>query len=327
MSNRYYQGPRTDHFDGQRFFHPGIPSTDKSFRQLLRWRMEGKWAPWPTTVAAGLSVQPAEAVEGLRVTLIGHASLLVQAAGTNILVDPVWAERASPFRFAGPRRCNPPAIALDRLPKIDAVLLTHNHYDHMDVRTVAALWKEHRPLIVAPLGNDTILCRAARDMKVTVGDWWDAFPLSATVRATLVPAYHWSARSVGDRREALWGGFVLETPRGCIYCAGDTAYQDGKIFAQIGERFGPPLVAVVPIGAYAPRWFMASQHVDPEEAVRIAEACGAPEMLGVHWGTFPLTGEPYEEPAERLAEAARRQGSRGLQTRAMRPGDVWEPAG
>ncbi len=301
MANRYYEGPRSDHFDGERFFHPGLPTSDKSLLDVLRWR-----------------------VDGLAITAIGHASLLIQVGGSNILLDPVWAERASPFGRIGPRRRNAPAVALEDLPPIDSVLITHNHYDHMDVDTIERLWSAHRPAVISPLGNDGVIRRAAPEVEVTTGDWWESFALPRGVRATIVPAYHWSSRGLGDRRMALWGGFVLETAAGVVYCAGDTAYRDGAIFREIGERFGPPAVAILPIGAYAPRWFMDRQHADPEEAVRIALDCGAKQVLGIHWGTFQLTDEPYEEPAERFRDAGRLASLDSREVVALRAGDTWQ---
>ena len=236
MGNRYYTGPVTDHFDGKQFHHAGLPSTDKSLIDLLRWKLFGKPSSWPQSVPARSGLKPDSRVEGLRITAIGHASMLIQVAGINILVDPVWSDRASPFKWTGPRRRNPPAVALEDLPPIHAVLVTHNHYDHMDTATIGALWQTHKPAVISPLGNDTVIRRDAPNVNVQTGDWWQSFSLSDQVRATIVPAYHWSARNLGDRRFALWGGFVLETPAGKIYCAGDTAWQDGKIFAEIRER-------------------------------------------------------------------------------------------
>jgi L-ascorbate metabolism protein UlaG (beta-lactamase superfamily) len=255
--------------------------------------------------------------------MIGHASLLVQVAGSNILLDPVWSERVSPLRWIGPKRHNPPSVAFEDLPPIHSVLVTHNHYDHMDVVTLRKLWDAHRPVVLSPLGNDTILRSGVSQVDVTTGDWWHSIALPHGIRATIVPAYHWSSRWIGDRRMALWCGFVLETPAGVIYCAGDTAYRDGKIFAQIRDRFGPPAVAVLPIGAYAPRWFMDTQHADPAEAVQIALDMGARQVLGVHWGTFELTDEPYDEP-ERLLGAAVESANSGVSAIALHPGDIWE---
>ena len=230
MRNRCYQGPRTDHFDGERFFHPGLPSSDKSLGTVLRWRLLGKRVRWPERVPARSGVRPDERAAGLRITFIGHASLLIQTAGLNILVDPVWSERASPFRKLGPQRHNSPAVAWEHLPPIDAVLITHNHYDHLDIATLARLAHGHSPRMLAPLGNDAIICAAVPKARVETGDWWDGFSLSSRVSATIVPAYHWSSRWLGDRRVALWGGFVLHTPAGRVYCAGDTAYREGAIF-------------------------------------------------------------------------------------------------
>jgi L-ascorbate metabolism protein UlaG (beta-lactamase superfamily) len=324
LPNRYYAGPVTDHFDGKRFYHAGLPSTDKSLIDLLRWQFFGKRSPWPKTIPAHSGIRPDLRVDGLRITAIGHASLLIQVAGINILVDPVWSERTSPFRRIGPVRRNPPAVALEDLPPIHAVLVTHNHYDHMDTATISALWQTHNPMVISPLGNDAVIRKDAPGVQVQTGDWWQSFALSDQVRATIVPAYHWSARSLGDRRFALWGGFVLDTPAGRIYCAGDTAWRDGKIFSEIRNRCGEPLVAVLPIGAYDPRWFMNTQHTNPAEAVQIATTIGAQHLLGVHWATFQLTDEPWDEPAKLLDAAMGERKSASLTAQALRPGDIWQ---
>jgi L-ascorbate metabolism protein UlaG (beta-lactamase superfamily) len=158
---------------------------------------------------------------------------------------------------------------------------------------------------------------------VKTGDWWESFPLPHGICATIVPSYHWSSRGLGDRRMALWGGFVLETPECVIYCSGDTAYRDGNIFQEIRERFGAPAVAIVPIGAYEPRWFMHAQHINPEEPVQIALDCGAPQILGIHWDTFSLTDEPYYEPAARFNAAARSSRFDPANAIALRPGDTF----
>jgi L-ascorbate metabolism protein UlaG (beta-lactamase superfamily) len=194
----------------------------------------------------------------------------------------------------------------------------------MDTATIAKMWQRDRPNVITPLGNDAVLRKDIPDLQVQTGDWWDAFDLSETVRTIIVPSYHWSARNLGDRRFALWGGFVLETPIGTMYCAGDTGYRDGKIFAEIRRRLGTPLVATLPIGAYEPRWFMKSQHADPSEAVQIALDSGAQHLLGVHWGTFQLTDEPCNEPGELLQSAMAERAPTSLQARPFRAGDIWE---
>ncbi|WP_044559348.1 MBL fold metallo-hydrolase [Azospirillum sp. B4] len=321
-ANPYYAGPVTDHFDGLRFFNPGHPATDRSLKEILRWRWGGKRPVWPKAVP-GRQVRPEPRVEGLAVTMVGHATVLIQVAGLNLLVDPVWSDRVSPVQWLGPRRVNRPGVAFDHLPPIDAVLLTHNHYDHLDVGTLRRLWATHRPRIVTPLGNDRVIATEVGTMPVETGDWGQSVTLGPTVTAWFHPAYHWSARRLGDRRMALWCGFVLETPAGVVYVAGDTGYGDGAIFRQVRDRYGAPAVAVLPIGAYAPRWFMKQQHCDPAEAVRILADCGAHQGLAVHWGTFPLSDEERLAPPAELAEALAQRGMAAGRFLAMEPGDVW----
>jgi L-ascorbate metabolism protein UlaG (beta-lactamase superfamily) len=316
--NRYYDGPVSDHFDGSRFFNPGEPATDRSVKDILRWRRErvaSVWAPAPAFVPA----RPAARVDGIAITMVGHASLLIQVAGQNILVDPVWSERASPVSFAGPRRATPPGIAFADLPGIDTVLITHNHYDHLDRPTLLRLMATHRPRMVAPLGNDAHIPGAV------TADWGDRVALGP-LAATLHPANHWSARGVGDRRMALWCGYALHTPQGLIYIAGDTGYGTGAPFRLLRARFGAPRVAILPIGAYEPRWFMRPQHTNPAEAVRIMQDTGALQALGVHWGTFQLTDEPRLAPVEALAAALAAEGVDPARFVALHPADVWTHA-
>jgi len=319
----YYTGPISDHFDGKQFYHAELPPTDKSFFDLLRWKILGRHAKWPDSIPARSGIKPEAHVHGLSITCIGHASLLIQTAGINILIDPVWSDRVSPLKVLGPRRRNAPSVALADLPPIQAVLITHNHYDHMDTATIAALHAKHQPVIISALGNDTVIHKDAPHVPVHTGDWWQSFPLSPDIRATIVPAYHWSARKFADRREALWCGFILDTPSGRVYCAGDTAYQDGKTFSDIRSRCGTPLVAILPIGAYAPRWFMSTQHTDPAEALQIATDVGAQHLLGIHWGTFPLTDEPWDEPPRLLDDSLRNHQGTPIRAQAMRPGNIW----
>lgn len=163
MRNRYYSGPISDHFDGKRFYHPGLPQSDKRLRDVLRWRLKGKRSAWPTQVPRSWKLTPSPQVDHLWITFVGHSSLLIQVAQVNLLVDPVWSQRASPLRWIGPRRHNPPAINMTDLPRIDVLLITHNHYDHLDVASIKELWKSHRPLVLTPLGNDTIIRAAAAE--------------------------------------------------------------------------------------------------------------------------------------------------------------------
>lgn len=305
--NPYYSGAPSDHFDGLRFGNSDHVETDRKIRDLLRWKLKEKPAAWPRSVPVR-QVVPDASVAGLRVTVVGHASVLIQADGLNVLTDPVWSERASPLLFAGPRRVVAPGIAFENLPQIDAVLLSHNHYDHMDMATLRRLNAEHHPLIVTPLGNDAILRRAIPEVRVVAGDWWDRVNIGKASEVTIVPAYHWSARARSDRRMALWSGFMLNTSSGSAYFAGDTGYGNGRIFKEIRRQIGRPDQALIPIGAYAPRWFMRAQHIDPNEAVQIMEDLEAARAVGIHWGVFHLTDEGRDEPPELLLEALARRG-------------------
>jgi len=320
--NRYHTAPPGDHFDGTRFFNPGQPGTDRSLGEILRWKRGSRPAPWPASVPVE-PARPDPAPAGLTVTMVGHASLLIQAGGRNILTDPVWSDRASPFSFIGPRRVTAPGIALDDLPQIHAVLLSHNHYDHLDVATLRRLHARHAPLMAMPLGNDAIVRRAIPDARIAVGDWHDRLDLGGGLATTLTRANHWSARGIGDRRMALWAGHWLDTPLGSVWFAGDTGYGNGDIFRDIRARHGAPDVALIPIGAYEPRWFMASQHVNPAEAVAILNDVGARKALGIHWGTFQLTDEPRDAPVEALGAALRAAGEPAERFIAAEPGRTY----
>ena len=321
--NRYYRGPISDHFDGHRFFNPGHPSTDRSFADTLRWKRGARPAPWPTTVPSATTV-PQSRVDALRVTMVGHATALIQAAGINVVTDPVWSARASPLGFMGPRRVTAPGVAFDDLPTIDVILLSHNHYDHLDIATLRRLQARDRPLIVTPLGNDSIIRRHLPDARIAAADWGECVVLPGGAQAHVVPAHHWSARGPRDRRMALWGGFMLRMDNALVYFAGDTGYGDGAIFRAMRHRHGAADMALIPIGAYAPRWFMAAQHVDPDEAVCMFNDLGARQGIGIHWGTFPLTNEPREEPVAKLAAALAQAGIAPERFRAAAPGDLFQ---
>lgn len=324
-ANRYYSGPVTDHFDGRVFFNPGgIPP--RNFADLLRWQMGDGRIKWPATwPSPHPAAKPERRVEGggLRVTMVGHATLLVQTAGVNILTDPVWSERVSPFSFAGPKRVNPPGIDFSDLPPIDLVLLTHNHYDHLDTGTLKRLKAAHDPLVVTPLGNDAIVAAAVPDMRVATGDWGDVIDTHGT-RLHFEPVHHWSARGAFDRRMALWAGFVAETAAGKIYHVGDTGFHEGRNYRAAAEKHGGFRLAILPIGAYEPRWFMKGQHQNPDEAVAGFGLCGAAHAVGHHWGTVQLTNEAIEEPHDMLLAALEREGVARERFRPMRPGEAWD---
>jgi L-ascorbate metabolism protein UlaG (beta-lactamase superfamily) len=324
--NPYYNGPVSDHFDGVRFFNPG-GIAPRGFAALLRWQFGGRRVRWPGRYDSPFrQAKPDLNVDGdrLRVTMVGHATLLIQVAGLNILTDPVWSRRASPFAFAGPHRRNAPGILMDDLPPIDVVLVTHNHYDHLDLDTLSALNSEHAPHVITPLGNDTIIRRVVPEAQISVADWGDRLDLDEGVVIHAEPCHHWSARRTSDRRMALWAAFVIETPAGKIYHIGDTGFHGGVNYRAAREKHGPFRLANLPFGCYEPRWFMQSQHQNPEEAVMGMVACGAEHVAGHHWGTFRLTNEGIEDPLRALELALDKAGIERTRFRALRPGEVFD---
>lgn len=322
MPRNYHHGPVTDHFDGRRFSNPGHPPTDRKFADLWRWWRSGQREKWPRQVAV-TQVAPEPDADGVCITMVGHATLLIQAGGSNILTDPVWGARAGPLSLLGPRRVTVPAVRFADLPRIDAVLVSHNHYDHFDAQTLRRLQERHQPTFVTPVGNERLLQKVAPGARVLTGDWGDAVALPRGAATRFTPANHWSRRALRDTRKALWSGFMIDTPAGRIWFAGDTGYGDGGVFRDIRAAFGAPDVALIPIGAYEPRWFMAPQHVNPDEAVQVFRDIGAGRALGMHWGTFQLTDEGRERPREALEEALRREGVDAERFVAAKPGDVF----
>ncbi len=291
----------------------GLPQ--RGARDLLRWQRE-RWkqglAPNPTaaalpTAAPQLS-QPRAPTDELRVTWVGHATFLVQIGGYNVLTDPHWSPRASPVQWLGPRRFVPPGIAFDALPPIDAVVVSHDHFDHLDVRTVRRLIRRFGDHIrwFTPLGyGGWMRARGAR--RHVELDWWESAELGETshLRITALPAQHWSSRSPWRRGERLWASWAMAASSGATaYFAGDSGYFPG--FTAIGERLGPFEAVMLPIGAYEPRWFMRAVHLNPEEAVQAYRDLGASgTFCAMHWGTWRLTDENPLEPPARVEAAWR----------------------
>ena len=292
--------PPSDHFDGRRFFNPGI-DTDRGLGDLWRWRRSRRPAAWPSHLPhVPRPPPPVNASPGeVLLTYIGQATVLIQVAGCNILTDPIFSDRASPLKFAGPRRVRDPGLDLEQLPPIDIVLLSHNHYDHMDLPSLRSLQRRWAPRVVTGLGNGAYLERRRLPGAIEL-DWWESCRPRTGVEVSYVPAQHWSARTFGDRRRMLWGGHVVRTATATLFFAGDTGF--GPHFAEIGRRFAPD-VALLPIGAYEPRWFMSAQHMNPDEAVTAHRILGAGLSLGIHWGTFQLTDEAIDAPLVALEAA------------------------
>ncbi len=319
---------RTDHFDGRRFFNPSGAQGQPVWmvpRMLLTPRTR-----WPSRIPVEPRRLPNIGPDDVVVTFVGHATFLIQAAATNLLIDPVYSERASPVSFAGPRRVRAPGVRFDDLPAISLVLVSHNHYDHCDLGTLRALDRRFQPRLVAPIGNRRLL-RSADIRQVEEIDWWQRAS-GAPLPVTLTPAQHFSARSALDRNRALWGGFLIEAGGRRILFAGDSGY--GPHFREIAARLGPIDLALLPIGAYEPRWFMKDIHMNPAEAVQAHLDLGARRSIAMHFGTFQLTPEGIDEPVHELAKALRERGVPVEQFRtvdvgesvAVRPGGLEPPA-
>lgn len=299
----YYQGPVSAHFNGGHFFNPdredtvALPGGARSNTHFaLRW-LSGSYerAPWPDHVAVTPG-KPAARVDGDRmvVTWIGHATVLVQTQGLNILTDPIYADRAGPFGF-GPRRVAEPGVRFDDLPRIDLVVVSHDHYDHMDLATLRRLWQRDHPRIVTSLGNDTVI--AGGGARATALDWGGRLSLRPGIDVIVTRNHHWGSRWGKDRNRALWSSFVVTLPRGNLFFAGDTGWGDGLWPAE-ARALGPIRLALVPIGAFRfmPGQMSNASHIGPVDAAEVTARLGAAHGIAVHWGTFRLSSEAYDTP-------------------------------
>lgn len=284
---------KSDHFDGKHFFNPDYPNELKSFWDVLKWKMTADTKEWPEHVAnKNFPLRLLAPNEKLAATFINHATFLLQFPGVNVLTDPVYSERVSPYTFVGPKRVREPGIPFDQLPPIDVVIVSHNHYDHLDIETLKRLDAKFHPLFIVPLGDDEHLKKAGIQTVKAV-DWWEEVRVK-DVRFIFAPSRHWSARQLWDKNECLWGSFMIDSGAMKVYHAGDTGY--GKHLLDIKSRLGAPDVALLPIGAYKPRWFMKYHHMDPEDAVKAHIDLGAARSIAMHFGTFQLTDEGIDEP-------------------------------
>lgn len=293
------------HFDGKRFFNPGAPQA-RGFLDVLRWKLTSRPEPSPSFIADVEPSKPPPRVEGnqSRVTLINHSTLLLQQGNVHILTDPVWSQRASPFSFTGPRRRREPGVRWEDLPRIDIVLISHNHYDHLDLATLRRLADQGHSQFIVPTGVARVL-RSRNIGPVHELDWGESFSNAGSLAPTTihsVPALHFSARGVFDRNRTLWCGYIIEAQDRIIYFAGDTAF--GDHFARIRERFGAPRLALLPIGAFQPRWFMSPVHMAPDEAVRAHQILAARTSIAIHHGTFQLGDDGVDTPKQRLRACA-----------------------
>jgi L-ascorbate metabolism protein UlaG (beta-lactamase superfamily) len=319
-----YVGAPTDHFDGEAFHN--VPEVrEPSFWDLLTWQLDGKEIPWPEDRRYPPPVVPTARSNELIVTQVNHATMLIQIGNVNILTDPVWSEHIGPVSFAGPKRARPPGIRFEDLPHIDLVLISHNHHDHCDAPTLRRLEQVHHPMFVGGLGSRALFASFEIDADRTVEmDWWSQRTFKGLMLG-FAPAQHWSARSIGDRNHTLWGGFYLRSATQSVFFAGDSGF--GTHFSNIRAHWGAPTVALLPIGAYSPEWFMHAHHMSPDEAVRAHQALGAAQSYGTHWGTFDLSNEGQYEPAAKLRAALRARGIADVKFVALDNGERGTQAG
>ena len=283
-----YQGAVSDHFDGKQFFNPSGHNAS-GFKEVFKWQSDQKREkkPWTLVQNPSFGDKPTPSVSNgeLRVTYIGHSTVLIQMDGINILTDPVWYERTSPVQWAGPKRVKPAGIKMEDLPPIHLILQSHNHWDHLDIVNLPKIYARDKPLIVTSLGVSQFLKQHGMDNSVDL-DWWDEYTLNNVgdtegLKITCIPAQHFSGRGIKDRNATLWSGFMISSKTsGNVYFAGDSGY--ATFFKQIGDKFGKIRLALIPIGAYKPEWFMGNIHCSPSEAVQIHHDVNAEKSLAIH---------------------------------------------
>ena len=292
-----YKGPKSDHFDGKKFYNK-YNHTTKNFFSFLKWRLNSKKGDWPKWIKNKLSSKPKtrEEEKSLTATFINHATVLIQIGNVNILTDPIFSRRTSPVSWAGPQRIRKPGVTFENLPPIDIILISHNHYDHLDIPTLKMLAKRDNPIILSGLGNGLLFKQNGllnyKDM-----DWNDKTIIKG-VSLTFLTAQHWSARGLTDRFQTLWGSFLIERDGKKVYFAGDTGY--GPHFSEIGDQYGPIDLSLLPIGAYKPRWFMKYNHMSPMDAVQAHIDLKSGQSLAIHFGTFSLGDDSFVDPINDL---------------------------
>jgi L-ascorbate metabolism protein UlaG (beta-lactamase superfamily) len=287
------------HFDGKRFYNPNAAQA-RGVLDVLRWKLTSRGTPSPRFLFDVEPSIPPSRVEGsdLRTTLVNHSTVLLQQSDGHILTDPIWSDRASPLSFIGPRRRRIPGIRREDLPRIDLVLISHNHYDHLDLPTLRWLAGRGQAVFVVPLGVARLL-RSEKIEPVYELDWGESQMFGAT-RVHCVPAIHFSARQFWDRNKTLWCGYIIQLAGNrTVYFAGDTAF--GEHFSQIREQFGPPFLSLLPVGAYEPRWFMSAIHMAPEEAVEAHRILESNVSIAIHHGTFQLADDGLDAAREQLS--------------------------
>ncbi|MEM8661114.1 MAG: MBL fold metallo-hydrolase [Pseudomonadota bacterium] len=316
-----HDGAPTSHFDGEKFQNtePMDFSPTRMFR--FGWGALTEASSWPKWIEYEQQAVPTERIsEEISITFINHASFLIQVDGLNILTDPVYSERASPFSFAGPKRVHAPGVAMEDLPPIDVILISHNHYDHLDESTLRQLLalQEEPPLLLAGLGNEALLGELG-DSALYDLDWEEGIEHDG-VEFIFTECRHRSGRGITDQMKTLWGSFVIKTSRGNIYFAGDTGYS--RHLQEAGDRHGPFALSLLPIGAYEPRWLMKNVHLNPDDAVKAHLELKSDYSIGIHFGTFQLTYEAIDQPVADLQVALEKHDVEPRHFEIMTPGET-----
>ena len=304
----------------ERFKNTDEEAAGKSFKDFLKWSFTNK-KPELVAIDSSDEWKQLNSSSSDYLVWIGHATYLINKDGLTILTDPVFSKRASPVRFAGPKRLIPPAIPIEKLPKIDVITVSHNHYDHLDLRSLKQIYKANpNATFLVPKGDKRRLERRGIE-NVKEFLWWEEIEIQGS-KFTFTPVQHWSARGIADRNKSLWGGWFMELKTESIYHAGDTGYS--RDFIETKKRLGSPSLSFIPVGAYAPRWFMKTNHVNPPEAIQVALDLESKKNFGMHWGTFQLTDEEIMEPPELLKQSLKELGLPEEFFRVLKPGQVVE---
>ncbi|WP_343672398.1 MBL fold metallo-hydrolase [Chitinophaga sp.] len=292
----------SDHYDGKKFYNPTLAKQfSPGLSDIIRMMREGR-PKWPEKVATnGIHKLDEDlGTDGISLTFVNHATFLIQLPGINILTDPVWAKRVSPVSWFGPMRVRTPGIKMEELPVIHLVIISHNHYDHLDLETLKKLGKRFSPKVLVPVG-DKALVESVGIKDVQELDWWESVQLNPDTRITFTPAQHSSRRGLLDKDRSLWGSYFIQSNKHSVYFGGDAGYSTH--YKEIKKRLGAPEFALLGIGVYEPNWFMKPMHMNPAEAVAAYMDLDAKLGIGMHFGTFQLASEEYDQPQKELKAA------------------------
>ncbi len=299
LSGQAKDYPLSDHYNGDVFFNT-TQNQLLSFWDILAWKLKGTAAKWPKGIKNNsYPFLRHTGHEKAVVTFINHASFLLQLNGLNILTDPIFSQRASPSSFFGPERVRAPGLGIDDLPAIDIVIISHNHYDHLDLTSLRDIDSKFKPIFFVPLGNKKLLAENGIQ-NIHEMDWWNEHTIKQS-KITFTPVQHWSARGLFDKCKSLWGGYYIKSDEFSFYFGGDAGYS--TYYSDTRNKLGSPDVALLPIGAYDPENLMRINHMTPEDALRAHHDLGAKLSIGMHFGTFQLTDEPFEEPVKRIKQS------------------------